>query len=53
MIKVKEKEEMWSWGVLERNGKEGWCVIHKILECVRKRKFLLSKVEALNLPYDK
>lgn len=24
MIKVKQKEEMWSWGVLERGGAEGW-----------------------------
>eukprot|EP00752_Nemacystus_decipiens_P018528 g16611.t1 len=24
VIKLKQKEEMWSWGVLERSGKEGW-----------------------------
>lgn len=24
MIKVKQKEDMWSWGVLERGGAEGW-----------------------------
>ncbi|CAM9770967.1 unnamed protein product [Scytosiphon promiscuus] len=23
-IKIKQKEEMWSWGILERGGKEGW-----------------------------
>lgn len=24
LIKVKQKQDMWSWGVLERGGKEGW-----------------------------